>query len=158
LKGGEAKNMATYTIPGWLVGGIPRPQPEAEGAWRLKVQKLSGKATLPERATEGAVGYDLHSSAPVEIPAGGRALVPTALSIGVPRGYYGRVETRLGLGIRDGLSVGGVGIDPDHRGEVRVLLFNHGSKGYRVDEGECFARLIIEKVALPEIEEVETLE
>jgi len=125
----------------------------------LLVKRLSTRATLPTRGSAQAAGYDLSSAVDGEvvIPAGGRALVPTDLSIAVPPGHYGRVAARSGLGVRHGIDVGAGVIDEDYRGAVSVLLFNHGSEDFAVRCGDRVAQLILERISTPEVVEVADL-
>ncbi|KAJ7117306.1 amino acid permease [Mycena crocata] len=89
-------------------------------------------------------GY-LSSAEKKTVPAHGKALVDTQLSIAVPAGTYGRVAPRSGLGV----------IDADYRGVVFVLLFNYSDKDFEVEEGDRVAQLIIERILTPEILVVE---
>ena len=92
----------------------------------LRVQRLSANAQLPIRGSKHAAGYDLCSAKACTIPAGGRLVVPTDLSIAVPEGTYGRVAPRSGLAVKHGIDVGAGVIDQDYRGPVGVVLFNFG--------------------------------
>ena len=102
---------------------------------------------LPSYATEGAAGMDLLAaiSAPLVIPPGGRALIPTGLSIALPPGYEAQVRPRSGLAIKHGITcLNSPGtIDADYRGEVGVILINHGWEAFRIERGERIAQLVI---------------
>lgn len=116
----------------------------------LVVRRLSENARLPARATAGAAGYDLCSAEDeVVIRArGGRACIKTDLAIlSFPRGTYARVAARSGLALRHGLDTGAGVIDSDYRGNVCVLLFNHGDEDYVVRRGDRIAQLIVERIA-----------
>ena len=78
----------------------------------LKVKKLSASATLPQRASPGAAGYDLCASEAATIPAGCRKIVKTDLSIAIPPRHYGRVAPRSGLSFKFGIDIGAGVIDP----------------------------------------------
>ena len=97
----------------------------------LKVQKLSNNAALPKRSTEGAAGYDLCASQSCTIPAGGKGLVHTGISISFPAGLYARIAPRSGLALKKFIDVGAGVVDADYRGEVGVVLFNHGDQDFR---------------------------
>lgn len=125
---------------------------------KLLFVRLCESAVPPSRASIGAAGYDLCASHYVEVKARDRALVPTGLRIAIPSGYYGRIAPRSGLAITQGLDVGAGVIDEDYRGEVFVLLFNHGSENYLVSPGQRIAQLIIQKIAIPDIQEVDSLD
>ena len=90
----------------------------------LKVKKLSPAGRLPIRGSDKAAGYDLFSAQATSVPAKGKALVKTDISIAVPTGYYGRVAPRSGLAVKNFIDVGAGVIDEDYRGPVGVVLFN----------------------------------
>ena len=123
----------------------------------LKVKKLVSHATLPVRASQGAAGYDLHSSEGYVILPGRRAIVSTGVSIELPPGVYGRVAPRSGLAVKHGLQVGAGVIDPDYTGEVKVVLFNHDKTAFVIKPGYRVAQLVLERFETPEIEEVQNL-
>ncbi|KAG9009672.1 Deoxyuridine 5'-triphosphate nucleotidohydrolase [Tulasnella sp. JGI-2019a] len=124
----------------------------------LLVKRLSDKATLPKRGSALAAGYDLYSAEQKIIPAKGKALVDTQISIAVPVGTYGRVAPRSGLASKFMIDTGAGVIDADYRGVVFVLLFNHSDKDFTVEPGDRVAQLIIEKIQTPEVVEVQDLD
>lgn len=125
----------------------------------LQVQKVTPNAILPSRATEGSVGYDLFASGPVIVdPYGGRARVPTGLIIIIPNGHYGRIAPRSGLTVRHGIHVGAGVIDPDYRGLIEVVLFNLGEEEFHIKTGDKIAQLILEKVSILPIVEVDKVD
>lgn len=124
----------------------------------LYVKKLSEKARLPQRGSANAAGYDLCSAAEMIVPAKGKAIVPTDLSIAVPHGCYGRVAPRSGLAVKNFIDVGAGVIDSDYRGHVGVVLFNFGEADFAVKEGDRIAQLVIERIATPEVVEVADLD
>ena len=101
---------------------------------------------LPEYATAGAAGADLRASAAVEIPPGERAAVPTGLRLQIPRGHVGLVWPRSGLAVRHGIDTLAGVIDSDYRGEVRVVLVNHGPEPFSIAPGERIAQLLLQRV------------
>jgi dUTP pyrophosphatase len=103
------------------------------------------------------VGYDLASAAQVIVPARGKALVPTDISIMLPANTYGRIAARSGLALKHHLDVGAGVIDPDYRGPVGVVLFNHSEKDYKIEVGDRVAQLILEMAKVVQVEEVQTL-
>ncbi|GMH03276.1 hypothetical protein Nepgr_005115 [Nepenthes gracilis] len=124
----------------------------------LKVKKLSESAILPSRASPFSAGYDLSSAIEIKVPARGKALVATGLSIGIPEGTYARVAPRSGLALKHSIDVGAGVIDADYRGEVGVILFNHSDVDFEVKVGDRIAQLIIEKIMTPDVVEVEELD
>ncbi len=100
----------------------------------------------PEYASAGAAGADLRASEAVEIPPGGRAAVPTGLRLQIPSGHVGLVWPRSGLAVRHGVDTLAGVIDSDYRGEVRVVLVNHGDEPFRTAPGERVAQLLVQRV------------
>ncbi|CAM6087956.1 unnamed protein product [Calypogeia fissa] len=127
-----------------------------EGA--LRVKKLAPEAVLPSRGSEHAAGYDLSSAYEAIVPARGKALVKTELSIAIPEGTYARIAPRSGLAWKHSIDVGAGVIDYDYRGPVAVILFNHSDTDFNIKEGDRIAQLILEKIAIPEVFEVDSLD
>ncbi|ETI20482.1 deoxyuridine 5'-triphosphate nucleotidohydrolase [Cladophialophora carrionii CBS 160.54] len=137
---------------------VPVPKLTATSHPPLLIKKLSADATTPTRGSAFAAGYDLYASKPTTIPARGKALVSTDLSIATPEGTYGRIAPRSGLAAKHFIDTGAGVIDADYRGEVKVLLFNHAETDFRVDKGDRIAQLVLERIYTPEIVEVDSLE
>ncbi|CAL5431783.1 unnamed protein product [Camellia sinensis] len=129
------------------------PMSEYEGFDAVQFIKMVPHAVRPNRATDGAVGYDLTSIAKYDIPAYGRELISTGLAMEIPCGMYGRIAPRSGLALLHGIDVGAGVIDPDYRGEVKILLFNHNQEEFIVQTGDRIAQIIFEKVSLPRMVE-----
>ncbi len=117
---------------------------------RLEFMKLHPAARLPTRGSKFSAGLDLYSIERVTIPARGRAVVRTGLSVAVPHGFYGRVAPRSGLAIEHGLDVLAGVIDSDYRGELMCALANHGDAAIEIEAGMRMAQLVIEAIATPE--------
>jgi dUTP pyrophosphatase len=124
----------------------------------LRVQKLSAHAVPPARATAGAAGYDLCAAYDGTVPARGRALLKTDVAVAVPAGTYGRVAPRSGLALKQGIDVGAGVIDEDYRGNVGVILFNHSDADFAVKAGDRIAQLVLERIAVAEVEVCEALD
>eukprot|EP00759_Apiculatamorpha_spiralis_P014872 PhF_6_TR21651/c1_g1_i1/m.30837/K01520/dut, DUT; dUTP pyrophosphatase len=124
----------------------------------LRVVRLSAAAVLPTRASVGAAGYDLCSAKDLVIPARGKAIIPTDLSIAVPHGTYGRVAPRSGLAAKHHIDVGAGVIDEDYRGNVGVVLFNHSEVDFPIKVGDRVAQLVLEQILTPDVVEVTSLE
>jgi dUTP pyrophosphatase len=105
-----------------------------------------GRGALPEYASPGAAGADLRASEALEIPPGGRAAVPTALRLQIPPGHVGLVWPRSGLAVRHGIDTLAGVIDSDYRGEVKVVLVNHGSEPFRIAAGDRIAQLLVQRI------------
>ncbi|ORX56868.1 deoxyuridine triphosphatase [Hesseltinella vesiculosa] len=125
---------------------------------QLLVKKLSEKAILPTRGSAQAAGYDLYSASDIVIPAQGKVIVPTDISIAVPEGCYGRVAPRSGLAVKHFIDTGAGVIDADYRGPVGVVLFNFSKEDYKVTQGDRIAQLVLERIYTPDVVEVEDLD
>ncbi|MFZ5950487.1 MAG: dUTP diphosphatase [Candidatus Rifleibacteriota bacterium] len=103
---------------------------------------------LPERATSGASGYDLCAACAMVIPPGKFAMVPTGLRISMPEGLEAQVRPRSGLAAKYGVTVlNSPGtIDSDYRGEICVILINHGSEDFSILSGMRIAQLVFSRV------------
>jgi dUTP pyrophosphatase len=114
---------------------------------------------LPRYMTPGAAGLDLLADEVVSLAAGERRLVPTGLALEIPPGYEGQVRPRSGLAMRHGIGmVNAPGtIDSDYRGEVGVLLVNHGEERVDLARGERIAQLVISPVVQATLVEVDEL-
>lgn len=126
-------------------------------AQQLRVRLLNDCARPPTRQTPGAAGYDLHAAENVTVPGCGRARIGTGVALELPPGTYGRVAPRSSLAYLAGIDVGGGVIDEDYRGEVSVIVFNHGGVPVDFKVGERIAQLIIEPILTPEVVVVESL-
>jgi dUTP pyrophosphatase len=124
----------------------------------LQVKRLVKHARLPVRGSELAAGYDLAASESGSVPAGGNALVPTGLVIKCPPGTYGRIAPRSGLAIKNMIGVGAGVVDADYRGEVCIVLFNHGPEPFAFEVGDRVAQLVLERIYTPRVEEVDDLD
>lgn len=104
---------------------------------------------LPRYATSDAAGLDLLAAIPADAPlligVGQRRLVPTGLAIAIPSGFEGQVRPRSGLALKHGITVLNAPgtIDADYRGELSVLLINHGEQDFEVTRGMRIAQLVI---------------
>jgi dUTP pyrophosphatase len=114
---------------------------------------------LPRYETAGSAGLDLRADEPVALAPGERRLVPTGLAVELPLGFEGQVRPRSGLALR--LGVGMVNapgtIDSDYRGEVGVILVNHGQEPVSFARGERIAQLVVAPVARAELVLVDDL-
>src|SRR5713101_7867141 len=108
---------------------------------------FEGPGSQPEYATDGAAGADLRASQPVTLPPGGRAAVPTGLHIEIPTGHVGLVWPRSGLAVRHGIDTLAGVIDSDYRGEVKVVLVNHGREPVTIAAGDRIAQLLVKPAA-----------
>ena len=119
---------------------------------------------LPRQQTAGAAGLDLAAALGpdevVEIAPGDYAMIPTGLAIALPQGYEAQIRPRSGLAAKFGITVlNSPGtVDADYRGEVKVLLVNHGKTPFPVRRGERIAQMVVAPVCAVDLVELETLD
>ncbi|MGZ4677448.1 MAG: dUTP diphosphatase [Acidimicrobiia bacterium] len=128
----------------------------------IPITRLDPDAVLPGQAHDDDAGYDLCANVDVVIrPRGGRALVPTGLAIAIPPGHGGFVLPRSGLAFKHGVTVLNAPglIDPQYRGELKVLLVNTDPESeYEIHRGDRIAQLVIERVEYVEWQVVDGLD
>ncbi len=122
----------------------------------LKIQRLSPAAVLPSYAHPGDAGMDLCACEAVEIAPSSSAMVRTGIALELPPGTEGQVRPRSGLAARHAVTVLNAPgtVDEGYRGEVRVLLINHGTEVFRVEPGMRIAQLVVCPVCRMKVEEV----
>jgi dUTP pyrophosphatase len=103
---------------------------------------------LPGYATDGAAGMDVLAAEDVTLAPGGRHAVATGLALAIPPGYEIQVRPRSGLALKHGITVPNTPgtIDSDYRGELRVILINHGAEGFEIRRGDRIAQLVLAPV------------
>ena len=128
---------------------------------KLFVKRLTPDSILPTRGSRYAAGLDLYASETVCIPIGSLDtsgnLVSTGISMVIPNGYYGRIAPRSGMSVKYGLIVNAGVIDSDYRGEIKILFNNFTKSNVIIHKGDKVAQIIIEKIALLDVEEVDDL-
>ena len=124
----------------------------------VRVKRLCNNAKLPVRGSTGAAGYDLAAAQTAVVPAHGKLLVKTGLSISMPTGCYGRIAPRSGLALKKFIDIGAGLIDEDYRGEIGVVLFNFRDEDFEINMGDKIAQLIFEKIKTPAVVETDSLE
>lgn len=109
----------------------------------------SGKHALPQFETDQSAGMDLRANIPntIVLKPGERALVSTGISMALPEGYEAQIRPRSGLAYKFGVTVlNSPGtIDADYRGDIGVLLINHGKKAFAIEDGMRIAQLVVAK-------------
>lgn len=115
----------------------------------LQIQQLNKQAIIPSRATDESVGYDLHSNLldDITIAPGQTAIIPTGITIKPPEGTFGRIAPRSGLTIKKDITTLAGIIDPDYRGDIKVVLRNFGNEKQVIEKNSKIAQLIIKQVA-----------
>lgn len=135
---------------------------ERNSAAVVRVLRLRADAILPRYQTAGAAGMDLHAAIDAAIPLapGARATIATGLSFAIPHGWEGQVRPRSGLASRHGITVLNAPgtIDEDFRGEVAVVLVNHGQEPFVVRPGDRIAQIVFAPYARATLVEVDALD
>ena len=128
---------------------------------KVLVKKLNPKAELPKYKTEGSSGMDLMAliENPITIKSQNSALIPTGLSIAIPEDTEVQIRPRSGLAAKSNISVLNTPgtIDSDYRGEIKIILFNHGKEEFTVNNNDRIAQMILMPVLKAEFEEVKEL-
>ena len=111
---------------------------------------------LPRYATEGAAGMDVVAAEDVTLAPGARHAVATGLALAIPEGFEIQVRPRSGLALKHGISVPNTPgtIDSDYRGELKVILINHGAEPFAIARGDRIAQLVLAPVVRAIWEEV----
>lgn len=125
----------------------------------LQIRRLHPQAVLPAYAHPGDAGMDLCACEALDLAPGRSALVPTGLTLALPPGTEAQVRPRSGLALNHGVTVlNSPGtIDAGYRGEVRVILINHGDRAFRIEPGMRIAQMVIAPVLRLEVAEVAEL-
>ena len=128
---------------------------------RVSIKRLEHGADLPlpAYATQGAAGMDVVAAQPVTLEPGQLCAVPTGFALAIPVGYEIQVRPRSGLAFKHGITVPNTPgtIDSDYRGELRVLLINHGTEAFSIERGDRVAQLVLAPVQQAAWDEVEEL-
>ncbi len=126
---------------------------------KVKLLKLVDSAHLPKYEHDDDSGLDLFSTVEQEIPAGAAVLIGTGISIELPRGTEAQIRPRSGLALNHAITVLNTPgtIDAGYRGEVGVILINHGKQPFQVLKGMKIAQMVIAPVLRAELEEVDRL-
>jgi len=130
---------------------------------RVKIRRLNSSSgnPLPCYMTEHSAGMDLYAelTGDVVISPGDRERIPTGVAIELPDGYEAQIRPRSGLALRQGITlVNSPGtIDPDYRGEIAIILINHGNGPFRVSNGDRIAQMIFTRFVRVDLQEVDDL-
>ena len=129
--------------------------------FKVLVKKLNPKAELPKYKTVGSSGMDLMAliENSITIKSQNSALIPTGLSIAVPEDMEVQIRPRSGLAAKSNISVLNTPgtIDSDYRGEIKIILFNHGKEEFTVNNNDRIAQMVLMPVLKAEFKEVEEL-
>jgi dUTP pyrophosphatase len=127
---------------------------------RLKRLPHGEGLALPAYATSGAAGMDVLAAEDCVIASGQRHAVATGLAVAIPQGYEIQVRPRSGLALKHGITVPNTPgtIDSDYRGELKVILINHGAGDFAIQRGDRIAQLVLAPVTQAAWEEVDELD
>ena len=128
---------------------------------KVLIKKLDPSVKLPEYKTSGASGLDLMAfiKEPIEIKPKTSSLIPTGLSVAFSEDYEIQIRPRSGLAAKKNITVLNTPgtIDSDYRGEIKVIIYNHGDENFLVNNGDRIAQMILAPVVKMELEEVNNL-
>tara|TARA_Y100000992_G_C21193953_1_gene456992 strand:- start:234 stop:671 length:438 start_codon:yes stop_codon:yes gene_type:complete len=128
---------------------------------KVLIKKLDPSVKLPEYKTSGASGLDLMAfiKEPIEIKPKTSSLIPTGLSVAFSENYEIQIRPRSGLAAKKNITVLNTPgtIDSDYRGEIKVIIYNHGDENFLVNNGDRIAQMILAPVVKMELEEVNNL-
>ena len=128
---------------------------------KVFIKKLNSSAQLPSYKTSGASGMDLMAciEKTINLEPGKSCLVPTGLSVAFPKEYEIQIRPRSGLAAKSNISVLNTPgtIDSDYRGEIKVILFNHGNKSFKINNNDRIAQMILTPVIKMDLEETNEL-
>ena len=128
---------------------------------KVLIKKLNPTVQLPSYKTNGASGMDLMAciEKPINLEAGKSCLVPTGLSVAFPKEYEIQIRPRSGLAAKNNITVLNTPgtIDSDYRGELKIILFNHSSENFMINNNDRIAQMVLVPVIKMELEETNEL-
>ncbi|NQY79891.1 MAG: dUTP diphosphatase [Candidatus Caenarcaniphilales bacterium] len=129
----------------------------------IQIKKLHPEVQTPFYATAGSAGFDLRAffmdSSSVTIPAGKRAKIPTGIQMVLPEGFELQIRPRSGLAFKHGISLTNTPgtIDCDYRGEIQILMINHGDEDFTIEHGDRIAQAVLAPIYQASFEEIAEL-
>ena len=129
---------------------------------KIQIQKLANfRGKLLSYETHGSAGIDIKAAIDktIQLEAGERVLVPSGFKVAIPNGFEIQIRPRSGLALKKGITVlNSPGtIDPDYRGEVGVIIINHGDEAFDINPGDRIAQMVVSQLIQAELEEVNSL-
>ncbi|MFL2902217.1 MAG: dUTP diphosphatase [Candidatus Pelagibacter sp.] len=128
---------------------------------KVLIRKINSEARLPKYKTDGSSGMDLMAliEKPIKIKSQESALIPTGISIAIPKDTEVQIRPRSGLAAKSNISVLNTPgtIDSDYRGEIKIILFNHGKGEFIINNNDRVAQMVLMPIIKAEFEEVEDL-
>ena len=127
----------------------------------ILIKKLSKRVRLPKYETNGSSGMDLEANIdkPIKIEPGRVSIIPTGISVSIPLNYEIQIRPRSGLAAKNNITVLNTPgtIDSDYRGEIKVIIYNHGDYDFVINNGDRIAQMVLSPVIRMELEEVKDL-
>ncbi|MCH7585606.1 MAG: dUTP diphosphatase [Acidobacteria bacterium] len=126
---------------------------------QIPLKRLDRELPIPGRAHSGDGGVDLYAAVGIRLAPGERSLVPTGVAVAIPAGFAGLVTPRSGLAVSSGIGIVNAPglVDSGYRGELKVILVNHGAETVDIRRGDRIAQLVVVAVEAQEMVEVEQL-
>ncbi len=128
---------------------------------KVLIKKINPSAQMPSYKTEGASGMDLmaYIEKPINLEPGKSCLVPTGISVAFSKEYEIQIRPRSGLAAKKNISILNTPgtIDSDYRGEIKVILFNHGNKNFIINKDDRIAQMVLTPIIKMELEETNKL-
>ena len=128
---------------------------------KILIKRFSKEIPLPKYETSGSSGMDLAANlkSEISIESGKTAIIPTGISLSIPKGFEIQIRPRSGLAAKNNISVLNTPgtIDSDYRGEIKVIIYNHGDENFLISNGDRIAQMILTPVLKMELEEVNNL-
>ena len=128
---------------------------------KVLIKKLNSSIKIPSYKTEGSSGMDLVANIeePIKISPGNTSLIPTGIFIAIPKNFEIQIRPRSGLAAKNNISVLNTPgtIDSDYRGEIKIILFNHGNSEFIINNKDRVAQMILTPIQKMELEDVENL-
>ena len=129
---------------------------------KVLIKRLSKTAIIPKYKTNGSSGMDISANidSVVKILPGKSSIIPTGFAVSIPNGYEIQIRPRSGLAAKNNLGVLNTPgtIDADYRGEIKVILINHGDQIFEVENGARIAQMVVSPIEQVELEEVDDLD
>ena len=128
---------------------------------KVSIKRLSKEVSLPKYETNGSSGMDLaaHINNKINIEPGKSEIIPTGISVAIPKGFEIQIRPRSGLAAKNKISVLNTPgtIDADYRGEIKVILINHSDKNFVIEKGLRIAQMVVCPIIQAQLEEVDEL-
>ncbi len=124
----------------------------------VNIKKLHPDAIVPKYALPGDAAMDLFACAECVLLPGARGLVSTGIAMALPKGHVGLIWDKSGPPVKVGLHTMGGVLDETYRGEIKIVVINHGHETIRIEKGQKVAQLLIQPIVQPDVHEVAELD